>query len=74
MLCSLFKELKNLFLLAPEQITLTGSYYWVDDEKAGEYEKINFNKDKLISLFTKAASWHELMEKDDSLYIMHFGI
>ncbi len=76
MLCSLFSRLKNLFLLAPEKMTLTGSYYWYndDDVKSGQYEKLRFDKRKLINLFEKAAAWNELLTANNDLYIMHFGI
>jgi hypothetical protein len=76
MLCSLFSRLKSLFLLAPNKITLTGSYYWYndDDVKTGQYEKLSFDKKKLIELFEKASSWNELLAADKNLYIMHFGI
>lgn len=74
---SLFSRLKNLFLIAPEKITLTGSYYWYnddDDVKTGQYEKLSFDKKKLIELFEMASSWNELLAADNNLYIMHFGI
>ena len=75
MLCSLFSSLANLFLLAPEKITLTGSFYWYnDDVKKGQYEKLSYDKKKLINSFEKAASWSDLLAADRDLYIMHLGI
>ncbi len=71
MLCSLFSSLTNLFLLAPEKVALTGSYYWYndDDVKAGKYEKLSFERTNLIDLFEKAASWNALLQQT-AIYII----
>jgi len=71
---SVFLSWANLFSNAPNDLKLTGSWTWSGtNENVGEYEKLVYEKDAIVSCFSKLASYCNMVTTR-LYYIVHLGI
>jgi hypothetical protein len=63
---------KDLFLEAPSEVVLTGSYSF-DDNPEGAYEKLVYNKDYLVNMLTQLVKICEFSIDNDKC-VYHYGI
>ncbi|MNI75451.1 hypothetical protein D3C73_1316040 [compost metagenome] len=64
----------DLFIVAPENIVLTGSYYTiVSEDEPGQYEKLEFYKFELVNKLNKLIN---MIKKtiNEKKCILHLGI
>lgn len=65
-----------LFSQAPDEIKLTGSYLWADDEEpkqSGYYDKLSFSKKELLDTLSKLIEFAKQVEAED-YKILYCGI
>ena len=73
-LISIFASWKSLFKNAPVKFELTGEFvYGEADNQEGDYEKLVFNRDEVISQFEKIISMSETLAKGE-FYLYHCGV
>lgn len=64
----------EIFENAPNEIKLTGNYFWRDQIDKGEYEKIEVRKANLLKILSELITLCNLVEGNDDLIILHLGI
>lgn len=71
---SVFQSWAKLFSNAPTDLRLTGSWTWSGtNENVGEYEKMVYERDTIVSYFSKLASYCNKVT-DGLYYVVHLGI
>jgi len=67
----------SLFTQAPDIISLTGSYSWIEGESpemSGEYEKLIFNKHRTLSTLERLISFANKVVETGTYKIFYIGI
>lgn len=66
---------RDLFKSAPNTLELTGDFVYddINEQILGEYEKLVFNRDEVITLFEKVIAMSVYLAEDD-YYLYHCGI
>ncbi|MFJ7994838.1 hypothetical protein ACIQY5_22210 [Peribacillus frigoritolerans] len=73
-LISIFSSWKSLIKNAPDKFELTGEFVYGDaDNQEGDYKKLVFNRDEVITQFEKIILMSEALTKGE-FYLYHCGI
>ncbi|MBL3644636.1 hypothetical protein JMN23_19950 [Bacillus sp. RHFB] len=73
-LISIFSSWKSLIKNAPDKFELTGEFvYGEADNQEGDYKKLVFNRDEVITQFEKIILMGEALAKGE-FYLYHCGI
>lgn len=63
-----------VFRAGPPELKLTGAWEYVDNPKAGRYQVIKADRDRVVADFERVAQFAQRVSEGRALFVLHNGI